>query len=268
MGIRINMKKNLKSKIINIVDGKLSETEIEELIDFFKYALLESFDQEDEHFFKDLAYEMSASVKDLAFILIDFRRDLRSRIHPDITDLTEKYIPQAADQLEGIIETTKKAANNIMDNLEAMQINTETVASILRSLRAGKVRISDGEAATEEMEIDRQAIEAITPPIEQMESIVENNLAIITNAFVQMSFQDLTGQRIKRIMKLVGQMESRLQKMVVSFGIKITEKEKNPGISDTELQQAVSDKETELAGPQKAGCGLDQAGIDNLLANI
>ena len=83
-----------------------------------------------------------------------------------------------------------------------------------------------------------------------------------------MSFQDLTGQRIKRIMSLVSQMEDRIKKMVISFGIQLTEKEKNPDISSEELQRAVKGKVLELSGPQKAGQGLDQGDIDALLSNL
>jgi chemotaxis protein CheZ len=262
------MKNNFKAKIVDIVDGKLTDNEIEELIDFFKYALIESFDQDDEHFFKDLALEMSASVKDLALLIIDFRKDLKSKIHPGITDLTEKYIPQTADQLEGIIETTEEAANKIMDHLEAMQEDTETMASILASLKTGQIKLPMEGDETIETEIDSRTMAAMTPLMNRMELSAKNNMAMIADIFVQMSFQDLTGQRIKRIMSLVNQMEARLKKMVVSFGIKIAEKEKNPDITEQELMLAVAQKETELAGPQKAGSGLDQAGIDDLLANI
>jgi chemotaxis protein CheZ len=258
------MKNQLKAKIVDIVDGKLTEAEMEELADFFKIALIESFDQDDEHFFKGLAYEMSSSVKDLALMIIDFRRDLKSRIHPDITDLTQKYIPQTADQLEGIIETTEQAANKIMDNLEAMQVDCENMAAILSDLKGGKISLPAGDGS----EIEPNSTEALAPLIQHLTTIIDANTAMIADSFVQMSFQDLTGQRIKRIMSLVSQMESRLQKMVVSFGIKVAEKERNPDISDTELAQAVAEKESELAGPQKTGCGLDQAGIDDLLANI
>jgi len=262
------MKNQLKAKIVDIVDGKLTEAEMEELIDFFKYALIESFDQDDENFFKGLAYEMSASVKDLALMIIEFRRDLKSRIHPDITVLTEKYIPQTADQLEGIIETTEQAANKIMDNLEAMQGDCETIARMLTDLGTGKIFLQATNAVAHEVELDRKTTKAMAPLIKHLIAIIDANTAMIADTFVQMSFQDLTGQRIKRIMNLVSQMESRLQQMVVSFGIKVAEKERNPEISNTELAQAVAEKESELAGPQKVGCGLDQAGIDELLANI
>ena len=262
------MNNKLKAKIVDIVKGKLTETEMEELIDFFKYVLIENFDQDDESFFKGLAYEMSASVKDLAFMIIDFRRDLKSRIHPGLAELTEKYIPQAADQLEGIIETTEQAANKIMDNLEVMQNDCESMAAILSDLKSGKVFLPAGDEAAFEAKIDAKATEAITPLCKHLTAIIDSNSAMIADIFVQMSFQDLTGQRIKRIMNLVSQMESHLQKMVVSFGIKVAEKVRNPDISDSALAQVVAAKESELAGPQKAGGGLDQAGIDELLASI
>jgi len=210
------MKNKLKAKIVNIVDGKLTESEMEELIDFFKYALIESFDQDDEHFFKGLAYEMSSSVKDLALMIINFRRDLKSRIHPDITDLTEKYIPQTADQLEGIIETTEQAANKIMDNLEAMQSDYENMAAILADLKTGQVSVPAGDDAVHEAQVDGETAETLAPLVKYLTTIINANIAMIADTFIQMSFQDLTGQRIKRIMNLVSQMESRLQRMVVS----------------------------------------------------
>jgi len=74
-----------------------------------------------------------------------------------------------------------------------------------------------------------------------------------------MSFQDLTGQRIKRIINLVNHIEERINNMVLSFGIKLTEKERNPHISSNEVQRAVEEKVTEPAGPQREGKGLDQA---------
>jgi len=93
-------------------------------------------------------------------------------------------------------------------------------------------------------------------------------MSLISDSFVQMSFQDLTSQRIKRTMNLVSQMEGKIKDMVISFGIKLTEMEKNPDISKEGLQRAVEEKAIELAGPQKEGQGLDQSGIDELLANI
>ena len=107
-------------------------------------------------------------------------------------------------------------------------------------------------------EIDSQTIKTISPFIEYVESSIKDYLSLISDSFIQMSFQDLTGQRIKRIIKLVSQMEEKIKRMIISFGIKLSERERNPNISKEELQRAVEEKVTELAGPQREGQGVDQ----------
>jgi len=264
------MNDTIKEKIGEIVDGKLNDQELGELITFFRDAFKENIDPDetDERFFKDLAFEMSASAKELALLIIDYRKDMKLKIHPGITDLTTVYIPEAADQLEGIIETTETVANKIMDNLEIMQDNAEKMTGITADLNKGEIVLPGQDQGVAEVRIDDETRQRIQSLIDFMEKRAKDEMTIITEIYTQMSFQDLTGQRIKRIMSLVQQMEERLKKMVVSFGIKIAEKEKNPDITEIELAQAVAEKETELSGPQKAGCGLDQAGIDDLLASI
>lgn len=260
------MEDEIRNKIATIVDGKLSNEELEKLISFFGFALNDEMDLENEHFFRDMAFEMTGSVKELAILIIDFKKSLKARIQPEITELATKHIPHTADQLEGIIETTEKVANKIMDNLDLMQESSEKTAGVFAALRRGEVRIpgrKNGGA-----EVDHATVRTLSPLLDYMELSIQNHLNIISDTFVQMSFQDLTGQRIRRIMSLVNQMEERIRRMVVSFGIKIAAREQDPNISEEELQRAVAEKETELAGPQKSGQGLDQAGIDDLLANL
>jgi len=260
------MREDLKEKISIIAKGKLSDSQLEELMVFFKMMLSESLDQDNENFFKKLAYEMTGSVKELALLIINFRRSLKEKIQPDIMDLAEKHIPDAADQLGGIIETTEKAANKIMDNLDAMQEGTEKIADIITYITQGKLKVP--ESRNGGISIDSKTVQTIAPVVDYVGKTARNNLSLISDTFVQMSFQDLTGQRIKRIMGLVCQMEDKLRKMVVSFGFKLSEREKNPDISEEDLMRLVVEKETELSGPQKEGQGLDQTGIDELLANL
>ena len=253
------MKDTLKGKLSDMLKGKLSDEEIEEISNFIK----ESSHIDDNMFFKNLTYEVSGDIKGLASLLIDFRRDLQSKVNPDLTDIATKYIPQAAGQLEGIIETTENAANKIMDNLETLEENMSEVKKTVTSFKNGKITILG-----KRKKIGAKSIEILLPVIEDVESRLENNLSVISDSFVQMSFQDLTGQGIKRIIKLVSQMEEKLKNMVISFGIKIAEKENNPDMSAKELERIVEKKKSELSGPQKKGKGLDQKGIDELLANL
>lgn len=258
------MKDYVKEKITNIADGRLTSDQIEDLVGFFRQVLSNNMDQEDESFFRGLAYEMTGDLKDLALLLIEFRRDLKSKICPEITDLAVKYIPQAADQLEGVIETLETAANKLMDNLETMQDRTDRIGNIFTALKDGKITISNGNGGS----VTQETVKTISPIIQYMESEVEEYNTLVSDSFMQMSFQDLTGQRIKRIMKLVTQIEDRLRGMIISFGIKLAEREKNPDLSAEELQRVVDEKVDELAGPQREGQGLDQSGIDDLLASL
>lgn len=262
------MKDHLKEKISHIVEDKLTGKEIESLISFLRQTIANGMSHDDDLFFRNLTHEMTGDVKELALLIINFKRDLKSKIDPEITDLATQFIPQASDQLEAIIETTENAANKIMDNLEIMQGDSEKMEKIFSSLKEGKMKVPGGNKGSIEAEIDSRTIKIISPLIEYIESKIQNYMSLISDSFVQISFQDLTGQRIKRIMNLVNQMEEKLKKMIISFGIKLTEIEKNPNISGGELQKAVEEKVIELSGPQKAGQGLDQAGIDKLLANL
>ncbi len=261
------MTKHLEEKIHKIIDGKLSVEETKQIIEFISY-LTDGSLYDDEQFFQDIAYGMRGAMKELALLIIDFRRDLRCKIDPELTEMTAKYIPEASDQLEGIINTTEKAANKIMDNLELLQEQTAKMESVIASLRSGKLNVPVDDTKSTEAEIDRETIEKLNPLINYLESNIQKYATLTTDIFVHMSFQDLTGQRIKKIMDLVKQMEKKLKNMLLCFGIKLSAKEKNPDISDEELQKFVDEKVFELAGPQKEGKGLDQTDIDNILASI
>jgi len=83
-----------------------------------------------------------------------------------------------------------------------------------------------------------------------------------------LSFQDLVGQRIQRIIKLVKSMEMRIEDLIISFGIKMQKHKEDPSKSFEDLAREVEHFKSELKGPQSDGEGLDQESIDNLLASM
>ncbi|MBW2066956.1 MAG: protein phosphatase CheZ [Deltaproteobacteria bacterium] len=262
------MRQDLKEEVTSIVDKQLSSEEFDRLTDLFRQILNGNMDSEGDSFFRSLAYELTGELKELAQLIIDFRREINSKIHPNITDLTSKFLPQTSDQLKAIIEATEMAANKIMDNLESMQEETERMKEIFSSLRHGRTEVRGEREEKVEIAVSKETVGEISPLLDYMESTAGSFLSLISDSIVQMSFQDLTGQRIKCVMDLVGKMEERLKNMIVAFGIKLTEKEKNPAMSAEELDRVVEKRVTELAGPQRAGQGLDQADIDEILARI
>jgi len=258
------MNKGLISEIENLVEGKLSAQEIERLLRFMNRKSLKGSEEEREAFFKHLAREMRQEMKELAALIVEFKRDFMSKIHPEITELRTTYIPQAADQLEGIIESTEQAANQIMDNLELMQRLTEDAIGDLAGLKGKLIERSARSGPQESGGADP----SLTARIETLHQSLERCLSLIADSFERMSFQDLTGQRIKRTIDLVNLMEERIKKTLLSFGLKLTEKTNNPGISGDDLASTVEKKLSDLSGPQRPGEGLNQADIDKLLARL
>jgi len=261
------MEDNLKEKISNIVENKLTGKEIESLTSILKQAMSKGI-SDDEISLRNLTHEMSEDMKELALLIINFKKDLKTKIDPEITDLATQFIPEASNQLEAVIETTENAANKIMDNLDSMQNEAEKMETALSSLKEGEMKVPGGKEKEAESEIDSKTIKTISPLIEYLESRTRDYMSLISDSFVQISFQDLTGQKIRRIMELINQMEHKLKEMIVSFGVKLTQIEKNPGISKREFQKAVEEKTAEFFGSQKADQGLDQGDIDKLLANL
>jgi len=259
------MKHNaMKEQISAIVRDQLSREQIDELMGFVSQAMHHGLDMEDEVFFCEIAHEMTDGIKELALMIVEFRKDIKSKISPDITEMATTHLPKATDQLEGIIETTEKTANKVMDNLEQMQTQMEQMETLFSAFKKGEIKQNGDEPKS----LDAEALSLLMPVIKQVEDGLGSHNALISDIFTQMSFQDLTGQRIKQIMNLVGQMEQKLTKMIISFGIQMQEKENNPGISKAEIESKVDEKVCQLAGPQREGQGLAQNDIDDLLGNL
>lgn len=81
----------------------------------------------------------------------------------------------------------------------------------------------------------------------------------ITKLFEACSFQDLTGQRITKVVKTIDYIEERIETMQVIWGRKDLEKLPMP---DDEIVK--KDGELELHGPQDAAAAISQDDIDKL----
>jgi len=92
--------------------------------------------------------------------------------------------------------------------------------------------------------------------------------ALSLNMMEPLSFQDLVGQRIQKIIRLVKSMETRIEDMIISLGLKIQRHKEDPTRSFEDLRGDVERYKSGLKGPQKRGEGLDQNQIDELLATL
>lgn len=131
-----------------------------------------------------------------------------------------------SDQLEAIVKATKSATHDIMQNVE-------------------------------EIEGFSLKLREISPENTDLCENIEFNVA---NAIVACSFQDLTGQRVTKVVKLLKHIEHQINVLISMWGEDAIEKEKKTENIETDEYKKY------LNGPQLAGLGLEQTEIDKLIS--
>ena len=138
-------------------------------------------------------------------------------------ELGADFIVSATDELDAVVGSTEEAAGRILDAAEAIQ----TVAEEL-------------EPAVQEKIIDQ-----------------------VTEIFEASNFQDLTGQRITKVVKTLKHIESRIEALVGILGEEVER------VRHSVAPEAATDDEAALLnGPQLPGNANDQDEIDRLLASF
>lgn len=204
-------------------------------------------------FFEALAMELSGKMKEAAQEFIDFRIEFGKRIEPEIVQIASKDIPEASNQLEGINETLEESTMKIMDiNEELMSLADECLAASENLVRSAGHAVPEG----------------MLKGLEGQTVLLRGIKALSLKMMEPLSFQDLVGQRIQRIIRLVKSMEVRIEDMIVSFGLKVRMHKEDPGKTFEDLRKEVEHYQSELKGPQRDGEGMDQAQIDDLLATL
>ncbi len=138
-----------------------------------------------------------------------------------VEDINRAFIPSATDELDAIVEATAQATNEILDCCETF----EKAASEL----GGEM----GEALQ----------------------------AAVTRIYEACSFQDITGQRITKVVRTLKSIEDRIAAIVATFS------DRAAG-AEPAAQVAAGPESSLLNGPQLPGNGVDQAEIDRLLASF
>jgi chemotaxis regulatin CheY-phosphate phosphatase CheZ len=131
-----------------------------------------------------------------------------------------------SDQLEAIVKATESATHDIMQNVE-------------------------------EIEGFSLKLREVSPENTDLCENIEFNVA---NAIVACSFQDLTGQRVTKVVKLLKHIEHQINVLISMWGEDAIEKEKkSENIEPDEYKKY-------LNGPQLEGLGLEQTEIDKLIS--
>ncbi len=137
-----------------------------------------------------------------------------------VNDLKESRIPAAGQELDAIVKATEDATNRIMENAEALMAAEPT------DLKAYQAMVND-----RMMEI-----------------------------FEACSFQDITGQRVAKVVETLQMIEARVGR----FAEAVHAKDVQGFLDDREAERAKRREKLMLNGPQLQGEGVDQKQVDDL----
>lgn len=169
-------------------------------------------------------------------------REIKS-IEADIDP--EELFSETSDQLDAVLQTTEKAAVEIIDIVENLQDLQGTVATIVKGFESGGVTKQN-----------RQKLKEINDTL-------GNDLSQI---MVTLSFQDLTGQRIKIIINSIRQVEKIVREVMLSTGLMIKQREEEPEKDiDSLSEEAKTEATSKLSGPTAE---TNQGDVDDLLASL
>jgi chemotaxis protein CheZ len=141
-----------------------------------------------------------------------------------VDDINESHIPRATDELDAVVEHTANATNEILD--------------VCEGLEGMQARLSADEG--------------------------EKLGAYVTRIYEACSFQDITGQRISKVVSALKAIEARVAAVTARFATGAP----LPPIEEEAPAAPVTEGRALANGPQMPGAATSQADIDKLLASF
>lgn len=162
-------------------------------------------------------------------------------------------------ELESLAEYIKSAKQEI-SALRPNEINSQFIASATDELDA---IVGSTEDATNEVMDAAEKIEDLIGEMGLEGDLADRLSGLSTRLFEACSFQDLTGQRITKIVRMLKEIESRVAALVHAFG--------GNDVPDQDAPPPPVDDHPEaglLNGPQLPDAASDQDEIDRLFASM
>lgn len=144
-------------------------------------------------------------------------------------DMHSTNLPDATNKLESVIQMTFEAANKTMSNMDRQ---AEVIESIKANLKAYKLRLP----------IDKQSDSFLG----KLEYSLGELSKIGSETIVSQSFQDLSGQQIRKVIKLVTHLETHLVSLIKVFGVHSKNASCEPNLqTKDQSKQAVAQEDVE-----------------------
>ncbi len=129
--------------------------------------------------------------------LHDSIKSFKEALDPRLKDMAITEMPSAIDKLQFVIEKTEDAANKTMGIVEKYILSMDDLSTNIRNIKEPQESVDYLKKFKNELEDD------------------------LTEILTTQSFQDLTGQTLKKVISLVGDIEEELVGLIATFGVKI-----------------------------------------------
>ena len=207
--------------VSRVIKESLSEIVQKEISKALANALFEG------EFHREVNNEVITGVESIFTEISSFNKNLSATSTTSVG-----LLDGSASLLDGIINSTERATLNILDHLDRMQLLVQEV----------RCHINEGNGLSEGIQFD-------------------NMETILTDIMTELNFQDLTGQQIRMVIKLLKRVEELVYKVYLTAEALRKTKEKSPHKDIEELKLEAREV---VEGFKNKGNIVDQSEIDSM----
>lgn len=231
-----NLMERVSDDLIHSLKDSITEAVQKEVSKNLSKALLEG------EFYRRINHDLQSGLKDI------YREVSKAKKGPaggiEVEANPDELFTEASDQLDAILKTTEKATEDIMDIVEKLQGTQMALSELIEGFQTGGVKKEQREKLND----------------------INDELGMdLMTIMTTLSFQDLTGQRIKIIIETIKSVEKIVLDLYMSTGLKIKAREKAPEKTLEQLDTETETKMSELKGPTQDS---SQNEVDDLLSQL
>jgi chemotaxis protein CheZ len=226
MDIVEQLTQSVTGRVSLVIKESLSEIVQQEVSKALAKALSEG------QFYRSMNSDVIEGIENIYSEISSVKKSLSVGCSKESLDL----LSETDSVLDGIVKATEKATLNILDYLETMQ---EELSQIRKALD------------TNELGHSRENLDHLD--------------SLLLDTMTELSFQDLTGQQIRRVVQSLKKVEEVVFDVYMTSEIMKKSKEQSPEKGVDELRERAKDL---VIDAKSRKVGIDQDGVDSLLEQL
>lgn len=173
---------------------------LDDIVDFINALAECDYDRADkviQNMIKKGQDEIFSEIGKITRKLHDTIKSFKQAIDPKIKEVAMREIPSTIESLEFVVEKSEEAANKTMSIVEKYILGMDDLDTHIKRLSGPEVSV------------------------EYLKNFKNNLEDDLIEVLTTQSFQDITGQLIKKVIKLIGDIEEELVRLIKNFGERV-----------------------------------------------